>query len=172
MTSITAPKRRSGYRHERLFGMDPTVAHGPVIARHVSRDEDERSWAGQGPRSRRALGQVLRRKDLVHPLPFPLPDVIAALPDAATRKALARRGKGFPGWERLVADYRSARGQSFKELFKRRINLQDLDIRAFLEEVLAEAEPRPLLGTHLHRAVEQALGILGPSFRYVERRRR
>ena len=48
-------------------------------------------------------------------IPFDLPDVIYALPDDATRRALAAISapaeKRFPGWRELAERYRAARAQ-------------------------------------------------------------
>jgi hypothetical protein len=111
------------------------------------------------------LAVLLRDADRVSPVAFPVPDVLAALPEGPTGEVLRRHGVEFPGWRALIAGYRDARrgtgGKGFKDFFAERLGLADFRAGAFIDEVLDLAEPAPVPGTPLHDAIQAVLAQLG-----------
>lgn len=161
--------RLQGY-HEALALGDPDFLLGlglPVAlllddVRAEEADAFRRGrWRGNGhsgtEKKLRTLALLLERKDLVSPVPLPLPDIVAALPDGATAEVLRRRGIDFPGWASLVAAFRSSRGRDFKEFVQSRLGLGNLAIGTLIEQVLQECEPTDRPAPALHRAIQQVL---------------
>jgi AAA domain, putative AbiEii toxin, Type IV TA system len=106
----------------------------------------------------RSLLQALRHQQEaghdVSFVPFPLPDVIAALPMAAIQRA-------FPGthaeWSQLISEWRSSdRGRGFKAFALDRLGLGQVHSDDFVKRVLSQVAPEDEPAVELTRAVKTA----------------
>src|SRR5581483_2133604 len=100
----------------------------------------------------------LRGAARLHVVSHGLPDIVAALPEAAVGAALRAAGGGtFPGWARLAEGARR-RKISLKDHFAQRLGVT-VD-GAFVDSVLRAADPAAP-APELDRAMQEALAVAG-----------
>ena len=109
----------------------------------------------------RVAGRLLARAreldvDLVV-VPFELPDIIAALPESAVRRAFSEAR--FDGWAPLVERWRQLRRHQFKRWALAEMGLGQVHATQFIRRVLEMTEVGERPSPSLERAVKELLAI-------------
>jgi len=93
--------------------------------------------------------------------PFYLPDMVAALPEAAVRRAFP--DSPFTGWQPIVDAWRAKAENrpGFKAYALKRLHLRQLDPDSFVDRVLASVAPGDETARELTLAVKTSLAQLG-----------
>jgi hypothetical protein len=111
------------------------------------------------------LGILLNsRHEMVRPVAFDLPDIIAALPDDSSRRVIeGLHGKAFPGWAELVSAHRAKpRPANFKDFVLKELHL-NLSMGQLPGQILEEAPEDSLVAAELRTAINEAMVHLGSS---------
>jgi hypothetical protein len=141
-----------------------------VLTLDKTRQEFIQQLASGSPRAKsreekelQKLAELVRNRQVVRFVPFPLPDIVAALPDAQTKAALVARGIPFQTWDAWIKEFDQSHVSSFKAFVSKEHGLDRKAVGDLIEHVLAETSPSAPPHPDLQRALKEALAIISES---------